>query len=343
MDTDVDRARADSRARDPRTGPRHGHQDRLCPQAAPRNWFTHCVIRPAAAGAPGEAGVSSARRHRCVRRGGGAWRCIGRLVRVDRDQRPCWPLTSARRAATNCSATAGGVGVWAERQGPANPRRRGGVGPMGILQRDHPRGRAVRRLHPREQPAVAALPTEQLQIPDTWHTLGLRGTGSHDSVAEEVFVPDERVSRSSTAGDRPAAVPVPAVRVLRAWITAAALGNARAAIEIRRPGRNQERSGRQPHGGGAVHHPGGGRHGRIGAQRRPPATTRPSTRPGGQPKTGQTVPLSARTAAARRHAWARVRPMWCGRCTTSPGQGDPRRRALQRCRETRSPPPRTSR
>ena len=37
-----------------------------------------------------------------------------------------------------------------------------------------------------DRPAVVALPTEQLQILDTWHTLGLRGTGSHDTVAEEV-------------------------------------------------------------------------------------------------------------------------------------------------------------
>ena len=50
-----------------------------------------------------------------------------------------------------------------------------------------------------DSPAVVALPTEQLQILDTWHTLGLRGTGSHDTVAEEVFVPDIGCSRSSTA------------------------------------------------------------------------------------------------------------------------------------------------
>src|SRR6201998_1528344 len=43
------------------------------------------------------------------------------------------------------------------------------------------------------QPAGAVLPTEQLQILDTWHTLGLRGTGSHDAVAEDIFVPETRV------------------------------------------------------------------------------------------------------------------------------------------------------
>src|SRR5262245_6758172 len=45
-----------------------------------------------------------------------------------------------------------------------------------------------------ERPAVLALPTEQLKILDTWHTLGLRGTGSHDAVAEDLFVPDSRVA-----------------------------------------------------------------------------------------------------------------------------------------------------
>src|SRR6201998_2240795 len=44
-----------------------------------------------------------------------------------------------------------------------------------------------------DRPAVVAMPTEELQILDTWHTLGLRGTGSHDTVADEVFVPDSRV------------------------------------------------------------------------------------------------------------------------------------------------------
>ena len=38
-------------------------------------------------------------------------------------------------------------------------------------------------------PRVVALPKEDLEILDTWHTLGLRGTGSHDAVADEVFVP----------------------------------------------------------------------------------------------------------------------------------------------------------
>ncbi len=83
-----------------------------------------------------------------------------------------------------------------------------------------------------EKPAVVALPTEQLQILDTWHTLGLRGTGSHDTVAEEVFVPDERVLSifDGPVIDRPL-YRFPPFGFFAACITAAAMGNARAAID----------------------------------------------------------------------------------------------------------------
>jgi indole-3-acetate monooxygenase len=82
-----------------------------------------------------------------------------------------------------------------------------------------------------DKPAVVALPTDQLQILDTWHTLGLRGTGSHDSVADEVFVPDERVLSifDGPVIDRPL-YRFPPFGFFAACITAAAMGNARAAI-----------------------------------------------------------------------------------------------------------------
>ena len=83
-----------------------------------------------------------------------------------------------------------------------------------------------------DRPAVVALPTEQLQILDTWHTLGLRGTGSHDTVAEEVFVPDERVLSifDGPVIDRPL-YRFPPFGFFAACIAAAAMGNARAAID----------------------------------------------------------------------------------------------------------------
>jgi alkylation response protein AidB-like acyl-CoA dehydrogenase len=83
-----------------------------------------------------------------------------------------------------------------------------------------------------DRPAVIALPTEQLQVLDTWHTLGLRGTGSHDAVAEDVFVPDTHVVSifDGPRINRPL-YRFPPFGFFAACITAAAMGNARAAID----------------------------------------------------------------------------------------------------------------
>jgi alkylation response protein AidB-like acyl-CoA dehydrogenase len=37
------------------------------------------------------------------------------------------------------------------------------------------------------------VPTAQLQLEDTWHTVGMRGTGSNTYLAEDVFVPEHRL------------------------------------------------------------------------------------------------------------------------------------------------------
>lgn len=80
---------------------------------------------------------------------------------------------------------------------------------------------------------VAALPTADLEILDTWHTSGLRGTGSHDAVAEELFVPDHHVLSLLDGAPR---VNTPLYRFpvfgfFALSIAAAALGNARGAID----------------------------------------------------------------------------------------------------------------
>jgi alkylation response protein AidB-like acyl-CoA dehydrogenase len=80
---------------------------------------------------------------------------------------------------------------------------------------------------------VAALPKAELEILDTWHTSGLRGTGSHDAVADEVLVPDHHVlSLLDTAPriDEPL-YRFPIFGFFALSIAAAALGNARGAID----------------------------------------------------------------------------------------------------------------
>jgi alkylation response protein AidB-like acyl-CoA dehydrogenase len=80
---------------------------------------------------------------------------------------------------------------------------------------------------------VAAIPTSQLKILDTWRTGGLRGTGSHDAVASEVFVPDHRLM-SVTEGPPEDAAPLyqfPLFGFFALSVASAALGNARGAID----------------------------------------------------------------------------------------------------------------
>ncbi|BDB41179.1 MULTISPECIES: acyl-CoA dehydrogenase family protein [Mycobacterium] len=81
-------------------------------------------------------------------------------------------------------------------------------------------------------PSVVALPKADLQVLDTWHTLGLRGTGSHDTVANDVFVPADRVLSlfDGPVLDRPL-YRFPVFGFFALSIGAAALGNARAAID----------------------------------------------------------------------------------------------------------------
>jgi alkylation response protein AidB-like acyl-CoA dehydrogenase len=91
---------------------------------------------------------------------------------------------------------------------------------------------AARPSGERPMPSVVALPKEDLEILDTWHTLGLRGTGSHDAVAQEVFVPGARVFSlfDGPVLNRPL-YRFPIFGFFALSIAAAALGNARAAID----------------------------------------------------------------------------------------------------------------
>jgi alkylation response protein AidB-like acyl-CoA dehydrogenase len=80
-------------------------------------------------------------------------------------------------------------------------------------------------------PRILGIPVAQLEIVDTWHTSGLRGTGSRDAVADDVFVPARRslwLLDPPTSEARLYRFPILAFFALS--IAAAALGNARGAI-----------------------------------------------------------------------------------------------------------------
>ena len=83
-----------------------------------------------------------------------------------------------------------------------------------------------------QAPSVVAFSVEDLEILDTWHTLGLRGTGSHDTVAEEVFVPADRVISlfDGPSVDRQL-YRFPPFGYFALSIGSAALGNARGALD----------------------------------------------------------------------------------------------------------------
>nr|WP_047169555.1 acyl-CoA dehydrogenase family protein [Sphingomonas sp. Y57] len=83
-------------------------------------------------------------------------------------------------------------------------------------------------------------PSSDIKLLDTWHTLGLRGTGSTDGVLEKLFVPDRRVVRNE---DRNAVTEdslrhatnlykMPVVCVLPLFIGAVVLGAARRGLQV---------------------------------------------------------------------------------------------------------------
>jgi len=79
---------------------------------------------------------------------------------------------------------------------------------------------------------MAYVPKGSYRILDTWHVGGLRGTGSHDVVVEDVFVPAERTFSFFDPShlDRPL-YRMPWVSTLGAWCAGICLGIAQAATE----------------------------------------------------------------------------------------------------------------
>ncbi len=81
-------------------------------------------------------------------------------------------------------------------------------------------------------PRVLGMRVDELEVLDTWHTSGLRGTGSHDAVADDVFVPRHRsLWLLDPPSSEAALYRFPIFAYFALSIAAAALGNARGAIE----------------------------------------------------------------------------------------------------------------
>ena len=84
-------------------------------------------------------------------------------------------------------------------------------------------------------PIIVFFPAGEATIIDTWHTLGMRGTGSHDIRVDKVFVPERRCWRIAPLSVSDPAFGGPLYR-LGLWLVApvnasVALGIARAALD----------------------------------------------------------------------------------------------------------------
>ncbi len=104
----------------------------------------------------------------------------------------------------------------------------------GILHSDYLFGGCLVEDGARGSPAprVLGMRVNELEVLDTWHTSGLRGTGSHDAVADDVFVPRHRSLWLLDPPSSDAALyRFPIFAYFALSIAAAALGNARGAIE----------------------------------------------------------------------------------------------------------------
>jgi alkylation response protein AidB-like acyl-CoA dehydrogenase len=82
---------------------------------------------------------------------------------------------------------------------------------------------------------IVAYPAKEAEILDTWHTVGMRGTGSHDVVVKDVFIPERRTTLLAPLTRPGTAFQGPLYR-LTIWPPVAALappalGIARAAVD----------------------------------------------------------------------------------------------------------------
>jgi indole-3-acetate monooxygenase len=80
---------------------------------------------------------------------------------------------------------------------------------------------------------ILFLPADECEIIDTWHSIGLRGTGSHDYAVADVFVPGDRsLSFREPPVDRGPLYAMPTIALFCTALAAVSLGIARHAIDI---------------------------------------------------------------------------------------------------------------
>jgi 3-hydroxy-9,10-secoandrosta-1,3,5(10)-triene-9,17-dione monooxygenase len=92
-----------------------------------------------------------------------------------------------------------------------------------------------------EGPLAHLVPRAELTVVDTWHTTGLRGTGSKDVAAQDVFVPQHRIlnmippTEGQSVGRELYDLPwlrVPMSSFFGAGVVSTVLGTARGALEV---------------------------------------------------------------------------------------------------------------
>ncbi len=80
---------------------------------------------------------------------------------------------------------------------------------------------------------VLFVPKGSYSILDTWHVGGLRGSGSHDVVVDDVFVPfEDSFAPGPPVASSSALAQLPAIPIMTAGLAAQFLGMARAAIAV---------------------------------------------------------------------------------------------------------------
>ncbi|SEQ82518.1 acyl-CoA dehydrogenase family protein [Thalassovita taeanensis] len=92
-------------------------------------------------------------------------------------------------------------------------------------------------------PRTAVMPRDKITIDETWNTIGLRGTGSHDLVAEKVIVPEDwTFIRGSKSTMEDAIFRYPAMALAAQVLAVVALGAAREALDFIRSDATQRAS-----------------------------------------------------------------------------------------------------